>query len=198
MLAALLFPMLVAAPFPDTLESLLAGGPVVSIESDPQGRFAAAVGFADVAAPVDRVWAVLTEFGAYHEFVPRVVESAVNTSSGGLLVKFEIESPGPNTKYTVQYALDGVAHVAEGRQVSGDLKGSTWRWELSPLAPGRTRVRYTSRAKNFSSILNALEDEQQTVTAGLNVGAAITMLRALKKRCESASAAPDPTAAPSR
>ena len=180
----MLLPMLIAAPFPDTLESLLAGGPVVSIESDAQGKFAAAVGLTDIAAPVDRVWAVLTEFGAYHEFVPRVVRSAVTTAEGALRVRFEIESPGPNTKYTVQYALDGVAHVAEGRQVAGDLHGSSWRWELYQTAPGRTRVRYTSRARNFSSILNAFEDEAQTVTAGLNAGAAITMLRALKKRCE--------------
>src|SRR5713226_1944160 len=121
-----------------TLESLLAGGPVVSIESTSEGKFAAAVGLADIAAPVDKVWAVLTEFGAYREFVPRVVRSTVDTAEGALQVKFEIESPGPNTKYTVQYALDGLAHVAEGRQVAGDLKGSSWRWELSETAPGRT------------------------------------------------------------
>ena len=181
-----------------TLETLLAHGPVVSIETETDGKFAAAIGLADVAAPIDRVWAVLTEFGAYHEFVPRVAQSAVTTAEGGLLATFEIESPGPNTRYTVQYALDGLAHVAAGRQVAGDLKGSTWRWELFETAPGRTRVRYTSRARNFSSILNALEDDAQTVTAGLNVGAAITMLRALKKRCESGSGAPGPIAEPSR
>ena len=181
-----------------TLETLLARGPVVSVESTPEGKFDAAVGLAEIDAPVETVWAALTEFGAYHEFVPRVVRSAVNTSAGALQVEFEIESPGINTRYAVQYALDGLAHVAEGRQVSGDLEGSSWRWELSEAAPGRTRVRYVSRARNFSSIVNAFEDEAQTITAGLNVGAAITMLRALKKRCENASSAPGPTAAPSR
>src|SRR5205814_8397343 len=99
---------------------------------------------------------------------------------------------------TGQYTLDGSENDAEGRQVADDLTGSTWRWELFETAPGRTRVRYTSRARNFSTILNALEDDAQTVTAGLNVGAAITMLRALKKRCESGSGAPGPIAEPSR
>ncbi len=179
-----LIALLIAAAPSDTLESLLARGPLVSVETDASGKFDAAVGFLDVAAPLQRVWAVLTGFGAYREFVPRVVKSEMQSFSGGARVKFEIESPGPNTKYVVQYALDAKAHTADGLQVTGDLKGSSWHWELFELDPARTRVRYTSRARNFSSILNALEDEQQTVTAGLNVGAAITMLRALKKRCE--------------
>jgi hypothetical protein len=108
----------------------------------------------------------------------------VKSEPRGLEIAFEIESPGPNTKYKVRYALDHRAHVADGEQVSGDLKGSRWRWELFARQGGGTRVRYTSRARNFSAILNALEDEQQTVTAGLNVSAAVTMLRALKRRCE--------------
>ena len=185
MMLALL--VLLAAPPPDMLESLLARGPLVSVETDASGKFEAAIGFLDVAAPVAQVWQTLTAFAAYREFVPRVVKSETDTFSNGARVKFEIESPGPNTKYVVQYALDASAHTADGLQVSGDLEGSTWKWELFELDGGRTRVRYTSRARNFSSILNALEDKQQTVTAGLNVGAAITMLRALKQRCERAT-----------
>src|SRR4051812_10821805 len=106
---AMMLAALLGAPPPDTLDSLLANGPVVSIEADAAGKFAAAIGLLDVAAPVDRV----------------------------------------------QYALDGGAHLAEGRQVSGDLSGSTWRWELFEASPGHTRVRYSSRARNFSSILDA-------------------------------------------
>jgi uncharacterized protein YndB with AHSA1/START domain len=183
MCATLLAVVLAIAP-PDTLETLLARGPLVSVEADGQGTFEAAIGFLDVEAPLERVWSVLTDVAKYKEYVPRVVESETKLVPGGARVKFEIESPGPNTLYTVQYALNPAAHVALGKQVSGDLKGSTWRWELFETAPGRTRVRYTSRARNFSSIVAALEDGAQTVTAGLNVGAAITMLRALKKRCE--------------
>jgi uncharacterized protein YndB with AHSA1/START domain len=182
-MCALIALLLAAAPA-DTLESLLAGGPLVSVETDAAGKFSAAVGFVDVKAPLDKVWSVLTDFGAHKQFVPRVVKSEMQSFTGGAQVKFEIESPGPNTKYAVQFAFDAAAHAVDGLQISGDLKGSSWKWELFELEGGRTRVRYTSRARNFSSILNALEDEQQTVTAGLNVGAAITMLRALKKRCE--------------
>ena len=181
-----------------TLESLLARGPVVSVESDGAGRFEAAVAYVEVEAPPEKVWAVLTDYAKYKEFVPRVVESDAYEAEGGVRVKWEIDSPGMNTKYTVQYAVDPQARVIDGKQVDGDLRGSRWRWELTEPAPGRTRLRLVSKARNFSRVLDALEDEAQTMTAGLNVGAAITLLRALKKRCESASAVPDPAAGPSR
>jgi ribosome-associated toxin RatA of RatAB toxin-antitoxin module len=195
---ALLMGALLAAPGAETLETLLARGPVVSVESDGEGHFEAAVAYLDVDAPLEAVWSVVSDFAKYKEFVPRVVASDVQSQPGGLQVSWEIDSPGMNTKYTVHYALDPSAHAMEGRQISGDLRGSRWRWELIALAPGRTRIRYLSRARNFSRVLSALEDEAQTVTAGLNVGAAITLLRALKRRCEDMSAAPGPTAAPSR
>jgi len=194
---ALMLGAALAAPAPETLETLLARGPVVLVEADGEGRFDAAVATVDVEAPLETVWTVVTDFGSYKEFVPRVVESDAQPIGSGLRVSWEIDSPGMNTKYTVQYALDRAVHAIEARQVSGDLRGSRWRWDLAEIAPGRTRVRYTSRARNFSRVLAALEDDAQTVTAGLNVGAAITLLRALKKRCEDRSAAPDPRAAPS-
>src|SRR5207237_4403767 len=125
-------------------------GPLVSVETDAQGKFAAAVGLAEIDAPVERVWAVITDFGKYREFVPRVVGCEARALPQGPRVDWEIDSPGLNTHYTVQYALDARARVAEGKQVHGDLEGSAWKWELFEVAPGRTRVRYTSRARNFS------------------------------------------------
>ena len=71
-----LIALLIAAAPADTLESLLSRGPLVSVETDAGGKFEAAVGFLDVAVPREKVWGVLTGFGAYREFVPRVVKSA--------------------------------------------------------------------------------------------------------------------------
>jgi len=195
MLAALL-----SAPAAETLETLLARGPVVSVEADAQGTFEAAVAIVDVEAPLEAAWAVVSDFARYREFVPRVVASEVRALPDGPRVTWEIDSPGMNTRYTVQYALDAAAHAIEGRQVSGDLAGSRWRWEPWSVAPERTCIRYVSKARNFSRVLSALEDDAQTITAGLNAGAAVTLLRALKKRCEPAgtSGGPGPRAAPSR
>src|SRR2546423_4212675 len=137
--ATLLAPLL-ASPAAETLETLLARGPVVSVEADGEGRFEAAVAYVDVEVAVARAWSVLTDFGRYKEFVPRVVESDAVPVDGGLRVRWEIDSPGMNTKYTVQYTLDARARAIDGRQVGGDLRGSRWRWELAEVAPGRTRI----------------------------------------------------------
>ncbi|HUJ25984.1 MAG TPA: SRPBCC family protein [Myxococcales bacterium] len=197
-MSAFVIGLLLASPAAGTLEALLARGPVVSVEADGAGAFAAAVAYVDVEAPLEKVWPVVADFGRYQEFVPRVVESDAAPADGALRVRWEIDSPGMNTKYTVQYTLDERAHAIDGRQVAGDLRGSRWRFELAEPAPGRTRIRYVSKARNFSRVLDALEDEQQTMTAGLNVAAAVTLLRALKKRAEGTSAAPGPTAGSSR
>ena len=190
--------VLLGSPVAETLETLLARGPVVSVEADGEGKFHAAVAYVDVETPLERVWSVLTDFASYHEFVPRVAGSDTVAMDGGLRVKWEIDSPGMNTKYTVQYTLDVRAHAVDGRQVAGDLRGSRWRWELAVVGPNRTRIRFVSKVQSFSRVLDALEDEAQTITAGLNVGGAVTLLRALKRRAEERSSAPDPTAGSSR
>ena len=197
-MTACLLVALLAAPGVETLAALLARGPVVSVEADAQGRFERAVAYVDVDAPLEAVWASVADFASYRQFVPRVVRSEFRVAIDGPEVRWEIDSPGINTRYTVRYVFDAAAHAIEGKQVAGDLAGSRWRWELAELAPGRTRIRYASQARNFSRVLSALEDEAQTVTAGLNVGAAVTLLRALKKRCETAPGAPGPGAGPSR
>ena len=115
-------------------------------------------------------------------------DRATGQSRGFAFVEMENEGEADQAISALNgYTLDGRAHSMDGRQISGDLGGSRWHWEISGIAPGRTRVRYTTRARNFSRVVDALEDAEQTVTAGLNVGAVVTMLRALKRRCEIAS-----------
>src|ERR1051325_2517655 len=110
---ALAMAMLLASPAAETLETLLARGPVVSVEGDGEGRFEAAVAYVDVEAPLEKAWEVVADFASYREFVPRVVDSDAAPSGGGVRVKWEIDSPGLNTKYTVQYTLDARAHAVD-------------------------------------------------------------------------------------
>jgi ribosome-associated toxin RatA of RatAB toxin-antitoxin module len=166
------------------VDTLLARGPVVAVSTDPAGKFAAAIGQVEVDAPLAVVWSAVTSFARYKEFVPKVVESRVEGVLAEPRVAFEIESPGINTRYVAQYRIDREGHSVDGRQVSGDLEGSTWRWELSALGPSRTRLRHYSRARNLSRVVAAFEDAAQTMTTGINVAGVITVLRAMKRRCE--------------
>jgi len=177
------------APAParaDALDALLARGPVVVVEQDAQRRFAAATGVIAVDASLEQTWTVMTDFERYTEFVPKVVVAkTLKVSTNERRVSWEIEVPGPNTEYRVLYHLDPIHYAIAAEQVGGDLQGSHWSYQLESLGPGRTLIRYTSSARHFSSILESLEDDQQTITIGVNVGAAVTLLRALKSRLES-------------
>lgn len=183
--AALVVLLTPAAVWADRLDSLLNKGPVVVVEHDGKGKFASATGVVAVEASIEKAWAVITEFQSYPKFVPKVVKTEVDDlGPTEVKVKWELEIPGPNTVYTVRYKLDPAKRTIEAEQVGGDLKGSRWFWELESAGPNRTLLHYRSSARNFSSILESAEDDQQTITIGVNVGGVLTLLRALQGRIQ--------------
>jgi hypothetical protein len=84
----------------------------------------------------------------------------------------------------MRHTLHPETHTVEANWVSGDTKGSAWVWHLEPAANGQTLLTYSGASKHFSRILESLEDDQQTISVGVNVGAALTTVNAVKKRVE--------------
>ena len=129
MVAALLVASLVAAP---ELEELLARGPVVAVQTDEKGKFEAAVGQVEVLAPIDKVWAAVSGFAHYKEFMPRVVESRVEGMAShtdmGLLVNAGIPTVnfGPGAP--------SVAHQPDEHVAERDLRQATLTLALAIAA----------------------------------------------------------------
>lgn len=187
----LLFAAVLFAPplFAQELMDLLNKGPVVLVETNDKGRFKQATAVLYVDRPVAEVWSTAVDFARYKEFMPRVVRSDVKTRKDGKLdVTYEVEVPGSNTVYTFRYDVDASKREMTGRWVKGDIKGSECAWRMVPYRSG-TLVYYTAASRNYSSLAESLEDDQQTVTVGVNVGAALATVRAIKQRLESAPAA---------
>lgn len=170
----------------ETLDSLLARGPLVLVESDPKGKFGAATGIISVDAPLEHVWKTILDFEKYKEFVPKVVSCKVVSGANTYdpHVRWEIDTPVFNTVYTIHYHVNDALHTIAGDQVEGALKDSHWEWRMEAVSPTRTVIYYKSQARHFSSFLEGVEDSQQTITIGVNVGGAVTLLRAIKKRAE--------------
>ena len=190
MLKGVLFALLVACPFSvraETLESLLSKGTVMLVEDDASGKFQAATGIIAINAPVEKVWGILVDYASYKKFVPRVVDAKVVTGAGTYdpHVRWEIDTPVFNTVYTVHYHLNEATHSISGEWESGALKGSHWEWRLEATPDGKTQVFYKSVSRNFSAFVESLDDKQQTMTVGVNVGGVLTVLHAVKKRAES-------------
>jgi ribosome-associated toxin RatA of RatAB toxin-antitoxin module len=184
---ALAFVLLPLAARAETLESLLGKGTVMLVEDDPEGKFAAATGIVEINAPIEKVWSVITNYGAYKDFVPRVASVKVVSGAGTYdpRVRLEIDTPVFNTVYTVHFHLNEANHSITGEWVEGALKGSHWDWKMESSGPGKTIVFYKSVSKNFSAFVESLDDKQQTMTVGINVGGVMTVLHAMKKRAES-------------
>jgi ribosome-associated toxin RatA of RatAB toxin-antitoxin module len=166
------------------LSGLLDQGHLVLVENDEAGKFKQCTAMIRVARPPAEVWAVVSDLGSFKTFIPKVKRSEVTRiSETQLLVDWEIEVPLSNTRYTFRYDLDPEAHTLHGKWVKGDLKGSTVTWRVLPFEGG-SLVKYTTATRNMSGLVRRFDDAQQTMTVGVNVGAALTAVRAVKARVE--------------
>jgi len=164
---------------------MLERGPMVLIE-DSKGKFSQATAVMLIDAPPDLVWGVISKMEDFKTFVPKVLTSDVERKEGKLEyeVHFVIDVPGIDTDYTVKYWPDPVARTIRGLWVKGDLKGSIWEWKVEKAPGNRTLLSHTSSVKNFSAIAQSIEDEQQTVTVGINVASGLAAVKAVKSHCE--------------
>lgn len=168
----------------DEMATLLDKGPLVRLESTSNGKFKQALAIADVDAPIGRVWAVLADLDSYRYFMPRVEKLDIKRDGADYLATFKLDTPLVSTSYTNRYTLDEARHVIDVRQVDGDLDGSFYKWRLVRVSPGKTRIYYSGVIKNFSGIAQRLEDDQQTITIGINVVSLLSAIKAVKSRAE--------------
>jgi ribosome-associated toxin RatA of RatAB toxin-antitoxin module len=165
--------------------ALLAKGPLVLVERGSDGKFQKCTALALVKAPIEKVWQVITDFGSFQTLVPKVVKSEVIRQTDNVVdVKLEIDVPGSNTKYVMRHTLHPETHTIEANWLEGDLKGSAWVFHLESTSDGSTLLSYSGVSRHFSRVLESFEDDQQTITMGVNVSSALTMVNAVKKRIE--------------
>ncbi|MCC6334857.1 MAG: SRPBCC family protein [Myxococcales bacterium] len=167
------------------LAPLLNRGPLVLVEQGTDSKFAQATGVVLVDADPDRVWAVLVKMEEFKDFMPKVTTSEiVKEKAGDVEVRFVLDVPGPDTDYTVRFTPNAATKTITGAWASGDLKGSKWLWKVESAPGGKALLTHTLSVKNFSGLAQSLEDEQQTVTVGVNVGSVLAATRAVKGRAE--------------
>lgn len=140
---------------------------------------------ADVDAPIDLVWKVLTDYEQYRFFMPRIDKLEVTREGNDALVSVKLDTPLVATNYTNRMSPDVSKHIIQVKQERGDLPGSRYRWQLTRLGDARTRITYSGIIKNFSSIAESLDDDQQTLTIGINVVSLMAAVKAVEARAES-------------
>lgn len=168
-----------------SLKELLNKGTVVLVETNKKGRFHSATAVAHIRAPMKDTWRVATDFAAYKEYMPNLIRSDTEKKGENTVaVTFEVEVPGINPEYTFEYSMTPDKYQMTARWKDGDLKGSFVKWRLRESGPSDCMVYYTTATRNFSGLAESLEDDQQTVTIGVNVAAALATVKAIKLRTE--------------
>ena len=176
--------LLARAAAAQELMDLLQQGPVVLVELGKSGKFEKATAIIHIKKPPAEVWAVAEDIGRYKEFMPKLIKSdATKVEENQVDMDAEIDVPGVNTTYKFRYDLDPKKLSLHGQWQSGDIKGSYCDWRIVPFK-GESLLYYSNASKNFSSLAESLEDDQQTVTVGLNVSSALAVAKAVKKRVE--------------
>lgn len=178
----------------DELAPLLASGPLVRIETDAAGKYKEGLAIADVDAPVDVAWDVLKDFAGYATWIPRVERCDVTRDGADYLLDMKIDTPLVSTRYTNRVSVDDEKKTMRIRQERGDLKGTRYQWRLVPLGAQRTRLYYSGVIKNFSSVAESMEDDQQTITIGINVASLLATIKAVKLRAEHVARSAPPAA----
>ncbi len=169
----------------DSMLPLLSRGQLVLVEPGSDGRFGSATALVIVNAPPEKVWATLLKMEEFKDFMPKVITSdLLRREKDEMDFHFVIEVPGPDTDYNIRYTKDDAKMTLTGSWVKGDLKGSKWLWKVEALPEGKSLLSQQLSLRNFSSLAASVEDEQQTITVGVNVSSGIAGVKALKRRCE--------------
>ncbi len=101
-----------------------------------------------MAAPVDKVTAVVSDYGSYHEFMPHFVASRVLSQRGSkALLYVEVSAlHGVATLWAQMQLrmLDATAptRVIKATMLKGNLKGFDAEWQITPFDAKHTLVAF--------------------------------------------------------
>ena len=130
------------------------------------------------ARGVKSVGAIVADY-AWGQAFKKALQDTFDGVSG-----IKLNTPMVATRYTNRMSPDPATMTIKVRQVKGDLDGSSYQWKVVPLGEGRSRIFYSGLVKNYSSIAERFEDEQQTLSIGINVVSLMAASKAVKSRAE--------------
>jgi ribosome-associated toxin RatA of RatAB toxin-antitoxin module len=130
------------------LSANVRGGGIDSHQRDQAGsriRRGRAMGL--VAAPVDKVTQIVSDYGNYHLFMPHFVTSRVLSQRGSqALLYVEVAALHGAAKLWAQMKLSmdstATTRVIKAKMMKGNLKGLEAEWQVTPIDATKTLVAF--------------------------------------------------------
>ena len=161
-------------------------GPVVVPVYDQQKKLTSVRGTMLMNIPYEFIWEAITDIASYKEFYPRMIKSNVKkTENNGktIIADFEIEVPiFNNTIYANKYLINQEKGIVDIYQHSGQLEGSHFHWSIQKKDHGYTWVSYNGISKNYSPIIEKIDDKDQAIALTINLTTIVTTLRQVDER----------------
>lgn len=109
-------------------------------------------GTADVDAPAELAWQVLTDFAAWPRFMPSLVQVGVReVGESELKLRHETESMGFEVAFTAHAEVDADAlrlRLRLDESEPTDLAAMEATWQVVPLAAGGVRIEFQSDVRS--------------------------------------------------
>ncbi|MBI4614073.1 MAG: SRPBCC family protein [Planctomycetes bacterium] len=140
-----------------------------------------------VRATPDRVWEILTDYGSYREFTPKVVESEVLERDGTKVrVRYRIEAPIRNIQYTLLYAEDPEKRTILVRSLDGDVSGA-FHWTVHSVREATQAVisyRGVAKVAPTSWIMRWVLENEPEIEEMVNLSSMTILIRGIRDRAE--------------
>ena len=168
------------------LNSLIGNSPIITINNDEKGKLKLITVYSIADAPFEIIWNTILEIKSYKEFTPRIKEIkniSQTDKENEITADFEIEVPFLNLEYRLIYKYDKQKRTIDVRRLSGDLEGSHWSWKFEEMGD-KTFIVYSGLIKNYSSLLENIDDSTNSVTMGVNISTILSTVKLNKERAE--------------
>jgi ribosome-associated toxin RatA of RatAB toxin-antitoxin module len=132
-------------PIDERLRSKLERGEIELESTDGPGGRRDARARALIAAPQAKIWATITDYEHYKDFMPLTTVSEVKKREPNeVLFYTELTTPVKTIHYTIRLVLDEGKGAVDWKLVDGNLASNEGSWRLEPYRGGdETYVVYT-------------------------------------------------------
>jgi ribosome-associated toxin RatA of RatAB toxin-antitoxin module len=177
---------------PSTLKKLVGSGQIVMIDEHADGRLKLVTGATHVKSTPPEVWKIITDYGAYPEWMPQTSKVTVSNQNGAsrdvhYRLDFEFSVITKRVEYTVRHRWTDNRRI-DWTLVDGDFKTAVGSWELVPTDDGAGTLVFFSTYTDLDSmgwIVKTLLKEQPTMDIAIQGSTALMAVKAVKERAES-------------
>ena len=174
-----------------TLERLAGTGQIVVVEEAPNGKLTLVTAGQKVNVPPETVWALITDYGNYHKWMPQVDKVTTSNRKGNTVdVHFDLDFQFSVISKEVTYSMRHIETPMTSIRwflTKGDFSSSRGSWHLVPTDGGKATLIFYSTYTDLLSmgwIVASLLEEQPSMEMAIQASTAVMVVKSVKEAVE--------------